>query len=284
LRAVLLSDENTAKWLSENFVLSWENVREPAKVSIDFGKGKKLERTLAGNTAFYLTTSDGTVVDVYPGVYTPADFRKIVQEGFALALDAQKLPLRDRERFIRDWHTAAFYEAYQAESAKTTGSKMFVESPLLMAMSLAGPEPPARPVETTVSKGSVEGPLIRSIGKSSAQTAVRGFSGKLDFEGFTSSLADISKSPATVEQARRRFPINDAMSEEEKQMQIIRLDSQTNVVSVRPAVHLMFRDAVKGTARPQDLTRIVYGQILHIDIDDPYLGLADNLLPGTPGG
>ncbi len=282
---MLLSDENTVKWLTENFVLSWEMVREPAKVTIDFGNGKKLERTLAGNTAFYLTTSDGTVVDVYPGVYTPEDFKKVVQSGLALAWDAQDKSARDRESFVRDWHTAAFYRAYQSESAKTTGSKMYVESPLLNAMALAGPEPPpTRVVATTASKGMVESPLLNSLGKSPRALSVRDLPEKLDFEGFAARLVDISKSPATAEQARRRFPINDAMTEEERQMQVIRLDSRTNVLNVRPAVHLMFRDAVKGRMKPHDMTRLVYGTLLHIDIDDPYLGLADNLLPGTPGG
>jgi hypothetical protein len=83
------------------------------------------------------------------------------------------------------------------------------------------------------------------------------------------------------DEARRRISGNASLSDEQRQGQIVRLDSRTNVRYVRPAVHLMFRDAVKGLVRPQDLTRTVYLDLLHIDVDDPYLGLADNLIPGT---
>ena len=60
--------------LQDRYVLCWQSVRDVPKVTIDFGGGKVLERTLKGNTAFYLCRPDGRVVDILPGVYTPEDF------------------------------------------------------------------------------------------------------------------------------------------------------------------------------------------------------------------
>jgi hypothetical protein len=277
---VLLSDDDTAKWLSENFVLSWENVREPAKVTIDFGDGKVLKRTLAGNTAFYLTTSDGAVVDVFPGVYTPQDFKKLVTESLEGVAEAEALDAIARAEYVKSLHTGAFYQAYLAE-ANTTMSKMYVESPILDAMRLAGPVPPAPRVETTTGKAVVEGPILRSLSLEGRPVPIPDQEERLSFKGFASRLVDISKTPMGSDEARRRISGNASLSDEQRQGQIVRLDSRTNVRYVRPAVHLMFRDAVKGLVRPQDLTRTVYLDLLHIDVDDPYLGLADNLIPGT---
>jgi hypothetical protein len=71
---VLLSDEKVKKLLTEEVVPVWESVRAAPKITIDFGGGKKLERTLKGNTVIYLCTPDGKVIDAFPGVYTPEDF------------------------------------------------------------------------------------------------------------------------------------------------------------------------------------------------------------------
>jgi hypothetical protein len=44
------------------------------KVTIDFGDGRKLERTVTGNSAHYILTPDGEVVDCLPGLYGPQAF------------------------------------------------------------------------------------------------------------------------------------------------------------------------------------------------------------------
>jgi hypothetical protein len=55
-------------------VLHWESVRPVPRVTIDFGDGRKLERTLTGNSAHYVLTSTGRPLDALPGLYSPAKF------------------------------------------------------------------------------------------------------------------------------------------------------------------------------------------------------------------
>ena len=74
MRAVLLSDEELASELKEQYVLSWESVREVPRATIDFGNGEVITRTLKGNCVFYVCEPDGRVRDILPGVYTPKDF------------------------------------------------------------------------------------------------------------------------------------------------------------------------------------------------------------------
>jgi hypothetical protein len=254
LRAVLLSDATTAEWLKNNFVLSWEKVREPAKVTIDFGNGKKLDRTLAGNTAFYLALPDGTVVDVFPGVYSPMDFQRELTASLELYNEALAAPVAQRDDVIRAAHEKALGMIVKGEVMRVSMAKAFIESPVLKALGLSA----------------------RMSSASSKST--------VGFEGFAARLEDVSKLSASSQTMRDRLLGNPSLSEEERQARIVAIDSQTNVRAVRPVVHLMFRDAVKGLAQPSDLTRTVFGKIHHIDIDDPYLGLGDNLLPGTGGG
>src|SRR5437763_15826444 len=49
-------------------------VRPVPQVTIDFGDGRKLKRTLGGNTVIEICLPDGRVVDAFPGLYTPEDF------------------------------------------------------------------------------------------------------------------------------------------------------------------------------------------------------------------
>ena len=73
-RTALYSNKEISDYLRDNFVLHWQSVRPVPRVTIDFGDGRKLERTLTGNSAHYVLASDGTPLDVLPGLYSPQEF------------------------------------------------------------------------------------------------------------------------------------------------------------------------------------------------------------------
>src|SRR5262249_54793450 len=66
-------------YLRDNFVLHWQSVRPVPRVTIDFGDGRTLKRTITGNSAHYALASDGTVLDSLPGLYGPQQFLKWLQ-------------------------------------------------------------------------------------------------------------------------------------------------------------------------------------------------------------
>jgi hypothetical protein len=79
-RTILYSNEEVSKLLREKFVLHWESERPAPRVTIDFGDGRKLERTLTGNSIHYILDSDGRPLDALPGLYGPGAFlRALVQ-------------------------------------------------------------------------------------------------------------------------------------------------------------------------------------------------------------
>jgi hypothetical protein len=73
-RTILYSNAEVSKVLREKFILHWESVRPAPRVTIDFGDGRKLERTLTGNSIHYILDSDGYTVDALPGLYGPTAF------------------------------------------------------------------------------------------------------------------------------------------------------------------------------------------------------------------
>jgi hypothetical protein len=84
-RTILYSNAAVSKMLRENYILYWQSERPAPKVTIDFGDGRKLERTLTGNSIHYILDPDGRVIDALPGLYGPAAFMRALaatEEGF----------------------------------------------------------------------------------------------------------------------------------------------------------------------------------------------------------
>lgn len=86
-RAILYSNDEISRYLRENYVLHWQSVRPAPRVTIDFGDGRKIERTLTGNSIHYVLDSKGIIIDALPGLYSPQAFLRFLQDAKA-AFDA----------------------------------------------------------------------------------------------------------------------------------------------------------------------------------------------------
>ena len=73
-RTALYSNKEVSNYLREHYVLHWQTVRPVPRVTIDFGDGRKLERTVTGNSAHYVLDAEGRPLDVLPGLYGPKAF------------------------------------------------------------------------------------------------------------------------------------------------------------------------------------------------------------------
>ena len=80
-RTVLYANKTVADVLRERFVLHWKSVRPAPLVTIDYGDGRKLVRTLTGNSIHYILTPDGEVIDALPGLYGPQAFLRGIVEA-----------------------------------------------------------------------------------------------------------------------------------------------------------------------------------------------------------
>ncbi len=80
-RTILYSNAEVSTTLRERFILHWQSVRPAPRVTIDFGDGRKLERTLTGNSIHYILNADGKPIDALPGLYGPQAFLRALGES-----------------------------------------------------------------------------------------------------------------------------------------------------------------------------------------------------------
>jgi len=73
-RTTLYPSRELNQLLKEGFIMHWESVRPAPKVTIDFGDGRKLVRTITGNSIHYVLDMDGHIIDALPGLYSAPVF------------------------------------------------------------------------------------------------------------------------------------------------------------------------------------------------------------------
>ncbi len=248
LRATLFKDPEFRKFATDEVVPAWEMVRAVPHVYIDLGDGKQLVRTVRGNAVMYLCKPDGKVIDAYPGIYTTADFLAMAHESLA------KMATSDTAAAI----------AYHRERG-------FI--PILSM--------------TTVTKAIVESPTLEMIGaRPTLGVVTRVTDPNADRAKFllgASKLSDLSLTPMKPA-AAVKIVTGRKLGEESSealQQEVLMTDSRNNIMRLRPVVHLYFA-SLKELPTPKEARDAVLETILKIPYKDPYFGLKDVLMPGTP--
>lgn len=130
-RAVLYANEEVSRRLRDRFILHWQSERPVPRITIDFGDGRKIERTVTGNSIHYVLDSEGRLIDALPGLYGPKTFIGQLERDAEVAIQSADLPQAERDRFLSEYHrqrAAEIQTAWQADLAKL-GIKLAPESP-----------------------------------------------------------------------------------------------------------------------------------------------------------
>jgi hypothetical protein len=110
-RITLYANEQVSKLLRERFVLHWQSVRAVPKLTIDFGDGRKMERTLTGNSIHYVLDSEGRLIDALPGMYGPGAFlRELVRISSGAATLGAFRTDEERNTALRRYHESRLNE------------------------------------------------------------------------------------------------------------------------------------------------------------------------------
>ncbi|MGE0791483.1 MAG: hypothetical protein AB7S26_37760 [Sandaracinaceae bacterium] len=104
-RIVLYSDPEVAARLHEDYVLHWSMERPAPRMEIDMGDGRRIVRTITGNSAHYVLDASGRPVDVLVGLYGPQQFLRALASARAIH-DACRAS-GDREGCLAREHTRA---------------------------------------------------------------------------------------------------------------------------------------------------------------------------------
>ncbi len=98
----MFSDKKLAKYINANFEPCWEPLRPVPILTVDFGDGRVLKRTLHGNIASYICEANGQVIDILPGIYGPRSYEKCLQGLLSVASFVHTA--KDRDAALRAYH------------------------------------------------------------------------------------------------------------------------------------------------------------------------------------
>ena len=165
-RATLYANQDVSRFLRERFILYWSSERPVPHVTIDYGDGRRLERTATGNSAHYILDENGNVLDVLPGLYAPTAFVRELESSLALAASVRDKSDDERARLLVDYHGQRVIAAKRDWEALAGMPWIPGAAQLLMQSPLA--EAQLR----TMAKVATELPVVRFFAKGLAPEAV----------------------------------------------------------------------------------------------------------------
>ena len=77
-RKLLYPEPRINRLLRERFVLHWQSLRPVPKVAIDFGDGRRVVRTVTGNSVHLILDGNGRPLDALPGLLSPDVFHRLL--------------------------------------------------------------------------------------------------------------------------------------------------------------------------------------------------------------
>jgi hypothetical protein len=158
-RTVLYANPAVANYLRQNYILHWSSERAAPRITIDYGDGRKLERTITGNSVHYILDADGAPVDALPGLYGPGAF---LRELIRTAAVVQNLTGKNAEaRFAL---LAAYHQTRMTESTTNWEADLAAAGVNPReARSKAGQPSAVDAAPVAVTKAVVEFDMLKSI-------------------------------------------------------------------------------------------------------------------------
>ncbi len=124
-RSILYSNAQISKELRQRFVLHWQTVRAVPRITIDFGDGRKIERTVTGNSIHYVLDTEGNLLEAIPGLYGPAAFLRALNAGEQVFRQVNSATQAQRFEVLYKYHRAranAIQVAWYHDTQKLGGT------------------------------------------------------------------------------------------------------------------------------------------------------------------
>ncbi len=162
-RTVLYANAEVSKRLRHSYILHWESVRPAPKVTIDFGDGRKLERTITGNSIHYVLDSDGQVIDAIPGLYSPESFLRALDNADHIAAIVKSTGPAGYASSLREAHQAQLIALQMGQQSEITVGGVS-QAPIATRGGNGNPPSAASANRLTMSKSAVERPMLSKLG------------------------------------------------------------------------------------------------------------------------
>jgi hypothetical protein len=312
-RTTLYANAEVGKFLRENFILYWSSERPVPRVTIDYGDGRKIERTTTGNSAHYVLDAAGRVVDVLPGLYAPAIFQAELTRSARLAYRLRTLGDAQHARALAEHHRREL-EAAGARLQQVAGTQFLRGRARLLGRDELDASAVARAQQATMSKMIVEVPDLGKIGIdagsiSPADVAAWAVIGQKVWSLYAASTpattarprprgvvpADAAPVAPIVLDAQSRALVADVhdagpvkSSPAERAAMLARLeqnivaDTALNELRLRPQIRGML--ATGGARSFEQLNEWIYASVFQTPRSDAWLGLLPRTdFTGLPG-
>lgn len=301
-RTALYANAAIATRLRDHFVLHWESVRPVPRLTIDFGDGRKLERTVTGNSIHYVLDAAGRPLEALPGLYGPQAFLAALNRAEDLAKQCRALPESEREASIKAYHSARGQELNSAWNVDLMRAGIAPVA-LPVANRAAGPGAPkaADAALRTVSKTMGEAAAVRNITPQAASPAAA-VEAQLPADAWT-KLAALHAEEARLDQPsralmRRKHPdaataARLALSKARVEDPLVRAtqefersmaeDTVRNEYLFHTQIHRWFAENPGETRDVAALNRRVYAELFLTPDTDPWLGLRSDAYSAIEG-
>ena len=297
-RTTLYANSEISDYLRGHFILHWKSVRPVPRITVDFGDGRKLERTITGNSIHYILDAEGRVVDALPGLYGPQAFLAGLKKAEPEALASVSVSGPDRSARLRNYHhgeeqriaTAFSADLAAVKTQKISSAKASeTEKPILISAPSA--QAAAR---LALSKGGVEKPILRAAFPARGDAVVPGTEADID-DATWSLIAALHSSDAMLDlrareliraknptawdasrvAATKAIPENPLLRMLRNLERSIAEDTVRNEYLFHRTIHQWLADADAAT-EVDKLNTKVYAQLFLTPDYDPWLGLVQN--------
>jgi hypothetical protein len=285
-RTVLYANGEVSNILRERFILHWKSVRPAPRVTIDFGDGRKLERTLTGNSIHYVLDREGRVVDALPGLYGPKAFlRGLAQAEEVVKQYAGKTEAQQTEIFYR-YHRTRINQTAADWSTDVQRSGGRVPDTVLARVSARRQNPDAIEIAPlAMTKRVVEIDILKAMTTDATEleaatneaawakiAALHAADSRLDEQ----SIALIARQTpaATAENTSAKTPAADQLLRRivEKLERNMALDTVRNEYVLRNRIHAWLANRARNMT-VDALNDKVYAELFLTPGNDPWLGL-----------
>ncbi|HJL15178.1 MAG TPA: hypothetical protein RMH99_05955 [Sandaracinaceae bacterium LLY-WYZ-13_1] len=278
-RVVLYSNPRVAARLRDAFVLHWSSERPAPRITIDMGDGRRIVRTITGNSVHYVLDAAGRPVDTLVGLYSPVGFTRALDE----ALEARDAcPGANAECLAR-------VHAEQLGAQRQRWARRRERDPALPTWGEAIRSLPGAPSDEAPSARAA---MPLTVGKARIETPALGLLDRLPVPTRTPAvdwhrvgvLADGAEPlPARTRALLRLKTGRDDVDATARRLAEVALaDGARNEVLFRRRIHRWFARQRPHTRDRASLNRRVYAELLLTPADDPWLGLrADDLYDGV---
>ncbi|AFY36136.1 hypothetical protein [Calothrix sp. PCC 7507] len=281
-RVALYPNGEISQYLRDRYILHWQSVRPVPKVTVDFGDGRKLERTITGNSIHYILDSSGVPIDAIPGLYGPQAFLRQLVASEKAVKEYTKSQGVARVSFLRDYHRQSLVASQRQWGADL--AKLGIKNlPRLVEMPSGSNEAPNATTAGTiaVAKMAVESPMLRNItsanrNQASLQEITDSATWQRIAKLYTADAKLDSQSVALIRTKRFAADKSDNLQRVINNFETAMvLDTVRNEYTLHNQIHQWFMQG-NVTNDVNALNEKVYAELFLTPNSDPWLGLMNS--------